>query len=163
MTAARGEEFLLSIAHREQDTLVHACVDKKSSVDVDNLDAIIADYFDTTRGDGMTQKAIATWADEVFFMAFHQRQTDQNASGVVAQVTDAQIAARGSDLVKYIKGVTSSTAGTVSKHYVKNLLRYLTGYLELGLFNADDEILQHVTECCESQLAIPEDAIDGTI
>lgn len=136
-TMANGEKFLNALVADHQDSMISKSANGDSTVDVTNWDALIADYFSTTRGIPLTD--IKEWAEETFAAAFVLRMEEMNATAGAegrAVKTDKQIDLLTRSYVDYIGKICSKSC-TLSPDYIKSVRTVLNRLIEVDALEAD--------------------------
>lgn len=151
------QRFTIALAEDRQDFVLKANADKKSKVNPLDLSAVIADYFDTSRGDS-SRKITLQWFDDVFTAAFVLRIEQRNLMPEFAKMSKDQMAKKledYKDLLSVLCG-NDKAAEKCSRHYVRGLRQTTEKLMELG-FLSEDEQTEWIIARCEKIEGIPED------
>lgn len=159
-------KFLAGLAQDYQDSMFAAVANRKSLVNAADVDALIADYFDTTRArNAPTIEDCMVWYTVNFVPAYVARCIERNnlsaKDGLTAIVSDKEMATVSQAYEKYVKTIVGRSC-TMDKVVVNGVRQTIDKLIELGHLE-DDSIAQHVVAKCREYMTKHDQQNDITV
>lgn len=134
------EKFKDALVNDYQDKMVHEVADKKSIVDPADMDALIADYFDTTRNRLVpTLAEVMEWYDGAFVEAYKARVAERNEQTIKANDGKPQSEAETKRIVDAYRGYVRNikTNGPLSENILRGVRQTIDKLIELEWLEKD--------------------------
>lgn len=150
VAAEKGKEMLVSLFNDYQDSVVIDSANGKSMIYANDIDQLIADYFDASRKrNAPTQEDILKWYDDTFAVAYVVRVEERNAAET--NLTGKQSAEATKRVVdgyrNYVKMITGKSC-SLEPQLISGVRQTIERLQELGHIDADDKMAAFVVEKC---------------